>query len=319
MARERSEYIRTSTIIPFPPQTEGGEVTARHELRETRCHEALQESTRTFTLDMSDRLSLRLYSDTHPHNLEISPLHKGLSLMLGGRELIEEGTGFGVPVVKYDDRTYFSTSAQSFVGEVGNRLALIKIFSLDAISRKRLGNLSYINDDLYSLFHSIFENAYLGHKRLAPLFNAMMELRRALKVDTDFVKAKPRGNIKATYSCLRDAVEVALDFSELKTEGCQEILILNEQGSTFFTNYLDSSGLCLRRREIGAWERVRAVEASLSDAGGALCFTLKNLKDAALFRGWEGTRGRFSWAGFGYSLPPEVSTFSYSIKLRSLR
>jgi hypothetical protein len=266
---------------------------------------------------MDSRLSLRLYRDTRPHFLEISPLQKGLTLVLDGRELVGEGTGFGVPVVKYNDRTYFSTSAQSFVHEEGDRRALVKIFSLDAISRKRLGNLAYINDDLYSAFHSIFEKAYLGHKRMAPLFNAIMDLRRALKVHTDFVSVKPRGTVKATYSRIRDAVEVVLDFSGLETDGCREILILNEQGSAFFTDYSDSSGLCLRRRGIGAWEMVGAEEASLSDARGVVAFTLRNLEDAALFRGWEETRGRFSWTGFSYSLRPQVSAFGYSIKLRS--
>jgi len=268
-----------------------------------------------FTVDMGNRISFRLYKDNRPHCLETAPLQKGLVLILDAKELIEEGVGFGVPVVKYQDKTYFSGSAQSSQLEENNRSVLLKSFNMDTISRKRLGRTSYVNDDFYSFFHKLFENAYLSHKSLAPVFNTIMQLRKTLKVQTDFPKAAQRGKIKVTYACLPDTVEVGVDFSELDRAGCQEILVLNEQGSTFFTRYSDTQGLSLSHTQIGAWEKVRAEWASLSDANQTLRFTLANTKAAPLFRGWERTKGRFSWAGLIYSLPPTVSTFDYSIRL----
>ena len=50
---------------------------------------------------------MRPYADSRLHYLETSALQKGLILMFDDKELIEEGLGFGVLVVKYKDKTYF--------------------------------------------------------------------------------------------------------------------------------------------------------------------------------------------------------------------
>ena len=267
------------------------------------------------TVSNGDRVSLRLYRDTRPHCLEISPLHKGLVLLLDGKELVDEGIGFGVPIVRYADKTYFSSSADATQVR-GNSNVLVKSFLLDTISRKRVGNASYINDRFYSFFHRIFEKAYLNCRKFSSLFNLIMALRKTLNVQTDFVKAAPRGTVTVTYTCLPDLIQVNVDLSKLKREGCKQILLLNEQGATFFRKYSDTSGLSLSDHNIGGWAMVKAEETSLSDVAELLSFTLRRVKSAQLFRGWEHTRGRFSWAGLSYSLPADSSNFDYVIKLR---
>ena len=264
---------------------------------------------------MENQVSLRLYRDSSPHYLEIASLQKGLVLSLDGKELIEEGIGFGVPVIKYREKTFFSSSAECSIQKNGNLRTLVKRFALDTVSRKRVWKASYINDEFYRFFHKLFERAYLGHKSLVPVFNRIMELRRIMRVQTEFIKVKPQGTITFKYSCQPNIIEIQVDLSDLEIDGCQEILILNEQGSTFFRKYFDTSGLRLFDEKIGAWEMVRAEEASLSDEKETLTFTLRNRDASALFRGWEKTRGRFSWAGLGYSLRPTLFTFDYVIKL----
>jgi hypothetical protein len=143
-----------------------------------------------------------------------------------------------------------------------------------------------------------------------------MELRNTLKVQTDFITVKPRGTAIFKYSCRPDEVQVTTELSMLELDRCEEILILNEQGSSFFRRYADSSGLLLFDRRIGAWARIVADEASFSDLKQELTFTVRNRSSAALFRGWEKTRGRFSWAGLAYSLSSRNSTFCYSLKFR---
>jgi len=267
------------------------------------------------TLNLGNRLSVRLYEDARPKCLEIASLQKGLVLVHNGRELIEEGIGFGVPVVQYKDKTYFSSSAGVSVRKSGNSQLLEKRYVLDTISRKRFWRASYINDDAYSFFHKLFERVYINHRRLSAMCNRIMELRRAVKVQTVFMKVKPRGTIIFNYSCQPNAIGIKVDFAELELENCREILILNEQGATCFRKYTDTDETKLFDGNIGAWELVGAKKASLSNEKETMAFTLRNVDLAKLFRGWESTKGRFSWSGLSYSLLPKLGTFDYVIEM----
>ena len=48
---------------------------------------------------LTDQTALRLYTDTRPHIGKIASLQKGLVLERAGRRLVEEGYGFGLPLV----------------------------------------------------------------------------------------------------------------------------------------------------------------------------------------------------------------------------
>jgi hypothetical protein len=276
-------------------------------------------SSRPLTLQIGNNVSIRVYWDSRPNYLEIAPLQKGLVLIVDDEELIEEGAGFGVPVVKYMNRTYFSSSAESWVEQKGMHYAIVKSFALDAIARKRLGNASYINDDIYRFFHRLFEKAYLRHKKLSFIFNKIMEFRRTMGVQTEFVKVKTKGKITIKYTFELGAIRIHVDLSDLDRTDCREILILNEQGSTFFRKYSDTTGLKLFDEKIGAWEMVCAEETSLSNIRETIEFTLLKQKESSLFRGWEKTGGRFAWTGLSYSLKPNHSEFEYIIRFNETK
>ena len=276
----------------------------------------LARPTEPFTIETRNGVVLRLYPDTRPHCLEIAALQKGLILVFDDVELVEEGVGFGVPVVKFDDKTYFSSSALTSIHKNNEYYTLVKSFSLDTVSRKRIWKGPYIKDDFYSFIHKLFEKPYLRHNRQRVFFDKVMELRNALEINTEFVKVKPRGTITFRYSFFPKLIQVEADMSALYRTGCKEILILNEQGSVFFRKYFDSDGLVLFDDQIGAWERVEAEEASMSDVRRNLAFTLKNKKGAQLHRGSERVKGRLSWAGLDYSLSKDARFFSYEIVLR---
>jgi hypothetical protein len=246
--------------------------------------------------------------------METAPLQKGLVLMLDKEELIEEGMGFGVPVVKYEDKTYFSTSAEVIVQKNHSACRVKKAFILDAVSRKLWRN-SYIDDEFYSIWRKKFAKLYLSQKELSPLLTKLMELREIAKVKTEFLKVKSRGVITVDYEIQPAVINVSVDFSGLMLSACQEVLVLNEQGSTIFGEYADTGDLRLIGNKIGAWAAVNAATASLLNQKKRLCFCLPKTSGATLFRGYEKTRNRFSWAGLSYSLQPNNGTFTYPIRL----
>jgi hypothetical protein len=55
---------------------------------------------------------LRLYADARPHVGKITSLQKGLVWVASGRELIEEGYGFGLPLVEFDGLVYCARYAE---------------------------------------------------------------------------------------------------------------------------------------------------------------------------------------------------------------
>ena len=238
-------------------------------------------------------------------------------LIVDGEELIEEGVGFGAPVALYEDRPYFSRTAECFLQTEEDGTVLVKKFLLDAVSRKRIGSAFYVNDGFYKFFHELYHATYVNHKRLTPAFNRLMELRRIFRVTTEFVKVKPRGKVTVRYMCRPNSLQVEVSLSAMEKDRCKEILILNEQGASFFRRYSDTDRVTLVDVQIGAMETVKAEKASLTNMNGTISFSLRNIEGTVFFRGREKTRGRFSWAGLGYMLKPSFNDFKYNIELKT--
>ncbi len=273
------------------------------------------EPLNSITAPLNRHLSLRLYRDNQPQCLETAALQKGLVLIYKGKELIEEGIGFGVPVIKYHDKTLFSSNAEISIS-TKTPPSIEKRFLIDTVSKKRFYK-AYVNDQFYDFIHKLFEKTYLGNNHLLSVNNKIMELREILKIKTEFTKTEPRGVVSLKYTFKENEIQIKADFSKLKHDGCMELLLLNEQGANTFQSYSDTGGLRLNGREIGAWDVVQAQEATLSSVDGNLSFTLENKRAARLFRGWESTKNRFAWAGLSYSINPKADLFNYTVKLNS--
>ena len=81
------------------------------------------------TVALADGLAVRLYTDTRPHTGKVARLQKGLVLVADGGERVEEGFGFGLPLIEVDGQAYLSRSAS--VQRVGN--ALVKRYQMDTL------------------------------------------------------------------------------------------------------------------------------------------------------------------------------------------
>jgi hypothetical protein len=268
------------------------------------------------TIPLHGNIVLRVYADTSPCNLEIARLQKGLVLTLDGRELIEEGVGFGVPVLVFSDRTYFSGSALVSIHVEGVDRVIVKRFVMDTISRKRWKDRFFVDNALYRLFSGSLAGVYRDHRSLGRAIFPLIKLRNVVGIRTHFTEAKPRGEVVMTYRVKRSDVSIRADMTQMNRNGCRKVLLLNEQGANFFRRFMDSSSGVARRR-IGAWELIRADRACFSSEDGRLSFCLKRLPGSMLFAGRELIEGRLAWAGMGYELDPGTGSFDYDVEIRT--
>jgi hypothetical protein len=75
--------------------------------------------------------TVRLHADTRPHVGKIAGLQKGLVWVRDGRALIEEGYGFGCPIIMIDGRAYLSRHAEIETALLGEVTRLVKRYEID--------------------------------------------------------------------------------------------------------------------------------------------------------------------------------------------
>ena len=226
--------------------------------------------TEPFNFYFGPRSALRVYPDKRPRNLEITGIHKALILVSDGVELVEEGAGFGLPIARFHDKTFFPGSALLSLIDEGPPTVIEKTYIMNTISVKQISG-SRISDTLYHPVHRAFTHLYLSLGRLRFAFDAVMELRNIVGVRTSFETAKPRGSVAVRYTLHPDIVEIEAN-SKLETS-CEELVFLNEQGASIFRRYSDVNESELIDERMGAWDRIEAGEATLSDLENKLSFS----------------------------------------------
>lgn len=264
------------------------------------------------TASVSDSVALRIYSNTKPFNLKIADLQKGLVFVYNGAEVIGEGTGFGVPILKYLDQTYFSSSSALYAGRQDNLTIIRKDFFMDMISRDVFGNVKLENRKARTVIDYL-SDMYQKHKHLR--FLTVKDLLFRLGVHASFVKVPSKGTVTTTYTIHGDRILVGTDFSLADRASLRKIFVLNEQSSLFFRVYSDSDGLRLADGDIGAWDGVKAQWATIADSQRKVSFTLRKEKDSILRRGREYIKGSMDWVGLDYEVDPNSNTFKYEIKI----
>ena len=267
-----------------------------------------------YTYSISDSVALRIHSDTKPQNMKTASLQKGLILLYNGAEVVGEGTGFGVPIGKYSDETFFAGSSFLQVHKQENSVIIRKEFLMDMIARDKFRNLKLENMKLRRKIDSV-SLLYQKHKRLAQFILHAKGLLFKFGVESVFIRTSPKGKVIVTYTIDRNRILVKLSFSRLDRNNLQKVFVLNEQGAHFFRKYSDSEGLKLDDEEIGAWDGVTAQSAKISDKKDRIAFSLKNVEGTMLRRGREMVKGSLNWIGLDYELNPEDDQFEYEIEI----
>ena len=223
-----------------------------------------------------------------------------------------EGTGFGAPIVRYRNKTYFSSSSTMQVSRKDHETTVLKQFVLDTISREQFRRVQ-TGTEMTRKIRMRFEELYMRHKRwrLLPLAN----LSKNMGFQKGFVRTEPRGKVAMTYRIEPTLIHVTADFDLSERGSVQKIFLLNEQGSKYFRKYSDSNGVVLLDEQIGAWEKVESHWACFSTRNGEGGFRLWKVQDAILARGREFLKGTFDWIGLDYELGPKKTEFEYDIEI----
>ena len=265
-----------------------------------------------YTIPISTEVGLRISSDTKPHNLMIANLQKGLRFIYRGKEMVGEGTGFGVPVLLYSNDTYFSGSSRVSFSTKGIVHTIRKEYTMNKLQRKKMRGVKLENPILRTVWKYL-DRLYQKHRHLQPAFSH--DILGKLHIHLEFVDTKSVGKVIATYSIEHDRIKVRIDFDPIEKKGLRKIFVLNEQGSKLFRRYSDSCGAELVEREIGGWGIVEAESACITDQQGKVGFQLWASRSGNLHRGREFVKNLADWIGLDYEISPVNSVFEYKIKI----
>lgn len=248
-----------------------------------------------------------------------SQLQKGLVLVVNGEELVEEGVGFGVPVLKQGLKTIFPGAIQ--LADWKQDQELTAVYHMNLEERLAGQNQRVVENQLLYRLKDYLAEAYRRYpamrRWLTTLSNGM---RHAFNWQTSYENAGWDYPVRVhyTFDWQSSLVSVEVDVTALPQEDVTEVVVMNEQGAHHFDTYSDSSGVRLHGGAIGSWEQVTAESASFLSHRHGVAFTLPQLEGARLFRGRELVGSRLAWAGFGYSFSLAPPRIAYSLQIKRL-
>jgi hypothetical protein len=263
-----------------------------------------------FTCSISNSVSLRVYADTRPDIWKIADLQKGLILVLNGAELVGEGTGFGLPIIKGEKNTFFSGTSRVLVSQQEGVVRIRKEYSMDRVSRETFGNARLENRQ-GRLLIDYLSALYQKHRHLR--FLSLKNLFSRLGIHARFVSVPSIGKVIVSYTLSDRKIHVKADLGSLQMNGLKTLFLSNEQSSNCFRNYVDSNGSEFSDGHIGAWEDVTADWASVLAFEGKVGFRLERVPNSVLRRGREFLRDSMDWVGLDYEVARGTRVFQYDI------
>jgi hypothetical protein len=239
------------------------------------------------TAALAEDVRLRLYTGTRPHIGKVDELQKGLVLVVDGRELIEEGFGFGNPIVSYGDRTYHARHATVARSRIAGRDVLTKRYAIDVAD-----------------YPSQFLRA--KYRDVEPLGT----------VTFTYTLAPPE-----TISVTVDLTGLTVDWDRVYVMNEQ-----GARAFPVYSGWSGSTGAEARAQtgdEVGIWRRVVDPCGCWSMEDARLAFCVKTEPQRVKYIGrerywqyhWAGVY-TLSWSGVDLELKPSDKRYSYVIYVR---
>lgn len=245
-------------------------------------------------------------------------VQKGLIISSNSHELVEEGVGLGLPIIRFGQTVFFPGDASISTQQEGSRVINKVSYNLNLIIRRSLRWGNTINNPHFYRVDEFFSRLHRRNPALrGALTWASSSIKRLCGVSTSFREIDSAGLVSVIYDTdvTEGIIHTSINLTGLKRGGCTEITIANEQGANHFDLYRDSNGVTLRGKEIGTWDETFAQRASLVDSRDGISLSINEVRGARIFRGREVVANRLNWAGLNYVLPGNTSSFSYDIKI----
>ena len=245
-------------------------------------------------------------------------VQKGLIISSNSHELVEEGVGLGLPIIRFGQVVFFPGNASISTQQEGSRVINRVSYNLNLITRRSLRWGSTI-DSPYCYRVDVFFSRL--HRRNPALRGALTWASCPIKLlggmNTSFREIDSAGLVSVIYDTdvAEGIIHTSINLTGLKRDGCTEIIIANEQGANHFDLYRDSNGVTLKGKEIGTWDETLARQPSLVDSRDGISFSINEVRGAQIFRGREVLTSRLAWSGLNYVLSGHTTDFSYNIKI----
>lgn len=248
-------------------------------------------------------------------------LQKGLRLVYDGQELVEEGVGFGVPILKQGTRTIFPGAFELTSHRIKPVQELTALFAMNLEERITRPGVGSIECKFFYRSKNYLAVLIRKFPFLRGLLTALSNgLRTTFNWETVYEEVDFCTVVKIVYTVEAESgnVHMILDTTGLPRDRISEVILMNEQGARYFDRYHDSNGSRLQGEEIGCWDEVTAEQASFISDQHRIAFTLEQVSGAKLYRGRELIGSRLAWSGFGYSFSPTIERFDCNLRIKRL-
>ncbi len=241
------------------------------------------------TATLANGLELRLYADPRPHTGKVARLQKGLVLVQDGQERVEEGFGFGLPLIEVDGQAYLSRAAS--VEQRGD--TLVKRYEMDTLDTP---------------------SGFLRRKyEPVPSIGTVV---------VSYTLTSGAGETAAEANRPGSRIHVAADFSGLTADWNQAYL-MNEQGAHFFSRY-EEPGLTVESEEFGKWQASQAPRGCIVARDRSVQFCVETQEPVHKYYGreryqqfyWVGVYA-LSWAGIDLELQAPLDSFEYWLDVQT--